>query len=237
MKKLPQLSVFLPAYNEEKNIGKTVDQVVKVVKKIAQQWEVIVVNDGSQDKTKEVVEELAEKEKGVRLINHGQNKGYGGAIKTGLYKSKYSLVAYMDSDGQFNFQEIKRFLPQLKKADLVLGFRKKRTDSYYRRLMADILRLANWILFGLNVRDVDCGFKLCQKKVIDKIKPLVTESAITETEFVVRVKKAGFKIAQVGVNHNPRVEGEQTGGKLSIVLKAAQEGLKLWWILQTEKNR
>lgn len=234
MKKVSQLSVFFPAYNEEENIKNTIVQAVKVLKEIAGKWEVIVVNDGSTDKTAEIVKQLAKKDKRIRLITHKINKGYGGAIKTGIFNSRYPLICYMDSDGQFDFKEIKKFLAKIKKADLVLGYRKKRTDSLYRRILAKTLWLANWVLFGLKVKDVDCGFKLFKKEVVDKIGKLVTESAITETEFVVRAKKAGFKIVQVGVRHNPRIDGEQTGGKLKVILKAAIEGLKLWGILLKE---
>jgi len=236
MKKVPQLSVFFPAYNEEENIKDTLVKAIRVLKEIADKWEAIVVNDGSTDRTGEIVKQLAKENENIRLITHKVNKGYGGAIKTGIFSSRYSLIAYMDSDGQFDFEEIKKFLAQIKKADLVAGYRKKRIDSLYRRVLARILWLADWGLFGLTVKDVDCGFKLFKKEVVDKIGKLVTESAITETEFVVRAKKAGFKIAQVGVNHNPRVEGEQTGGKLKIILKAAIEGLKLWQLLLKEQD-
>lgn len=234
MKKISQLSVFFPAYNEEENIKNTIVQAIKVLKEIAGKWEVIVINDGSTDKTAEIVKQLAKKDKRIRLITHKINKGYGGAIKTGIFNSRYPLICYMDSDGQFDFKEIKKFLAKIKKADLVLGYRKKRTDSFYRRILARTLWLADWVLFGLKVKDVDCGFKLFKKEVVDKIGKLVTESAITETEFIVRAKKAGFKIAQVGVKHNPRIDGEQTGGRLKVILKAAIEGLKLWGILLKE---
>jgi len=96
------------------------------------------------------------------------------------------------------------------------------------------LRLAGIILFGINVKDVDCGFKLFKRKVTDTIGPLKTASAITETELVTRAKRAGFQIAQVGVDHHSRIGGEQTGGRFSVVLKAALEGIKLWLILLKE---
>lgn len=235
MKKIPQLSVFFPAYNEQKNIKVTVLKAVAVLRQIAKQWEILVIDDGSSDNTGKIVKQLAKKNKNIRLLTHKTNKGYGGALKTGIFNSKYSLICFTDSDGQFDFQEIKKFLPEIEKADLVIGYRGKRTDKYYRRILARTLFLANWILFGLRVKDVDCGFKLFKKKVVDKIGKLVTESAITETEFIVRAQKAGFKIVQVGVNHRSRTKGEQTGGKFQVVLKAGLEGLKLWWFLLMER--
>jgi len=236
MKKVSQLSVFFPAYNEEDNIKATVLNAKKVLQQVAREWEIVVVDDGSKDKTREIVFNLSKKDHRIRLVAHQKNRGYGGALKTGIYNCKYKLIAFTDSDGQFNFSEVKKFLPKLKKNDLVIGFRKKRTDSFYRRLMARALWLADLILFGLNVRDVDCGFKVFKKEVREKIGKLVTESAITETEFVVRAKKAGFKIAEVGVTHNVRTEGIQTGGKFSVIFKAGIEGLKLWLILLKENS-
>ncbi len=230
-----KLSVFLPAYNEESNIEKTIFQIEEVLKVIADDWEILVINDGSLDKTGEIVKKLIKNNPRLRLITHLKNKGYGAAIKTGLKNVRFPWVVQMDSDGQFDFREVKKLLAKRDEADLIIGYRLRRTDSRYRRLMAKILWLADFILFGLNVKDVDCGFKLFKKEIIDKVQPLVTESAITVTEFVVRARKAGFKITQVGVHHYSRKEGEQTGGKPHIILKAAFEGIKLWFILLKEK--
>lgn len=230
-----QISVFLPAFNEEDNIKRTVIGVVNILKKIATRYEVLVVNDGSSDKTGQVVRKLAKENKNIRMITHLKNRGYGASIKSGLYNVCFPWVIQMDSDGQFDFSEIKKFLAKMDEADLIIGFRMRRTDSLYRRLMAKVLWLADFILFGLDVYDVDCGFKLFKKEVIEKIPKLKTESAITVTEFIVRAKEAGFKIVQVGVKHFSRKEGEQTGGKPNIIFKAAWQGIFLWLSLLKEK--
>jgi glycosyltransferase involved in cell wall biosynthesis len=235
MKKVPQLSVFFPAYNEEKNIKKTLLQAIKVLDEIAKKWEIIVVDDGSTDKTAEIAKQLSQKYKNIRLIDHKKNKGYGAALKTGMAKARYSLVCYTDSDGQFDFSEIKNFLPKIKNHDLIIGFRKKRIDKLYRRILAKILWLANLILFKIDIKDIDCGFKLFKKRIIDKIGSLKTESAITETEFIVRAQRLGFKIAQVGVNHHSRIGGGQTGGKFRVIFKGGIEGLELWYFLLKER--
>jgi len=237
MKKVSELSVFFPAYNEAENIKNTVLEAIKVLNETAQQWEIIVVNDGSKDNTIAVVNNLIKTNKKIRLVSHQTNKGYGAAIKTGLASARYKLIAHMDSDGQFTFAEIVKFLEKINQADLVLGYRFKRIDSLYRRILQKILWLADWILFGLKVKDIDCGFKLFKKEVVEKIGKLVTESAITETEFVVRCQKAGFKIIEVRVDHHPRLDGVQTGGKLKVILKAGIEGLYLWWILTIKEKQ
>lgn len=236
MNKVRELSVFFPAFNEEDNIQNTVNQAIEVLNKIANKWEMIVVNDGSRDNTGGVVNKLAKNNKRIRLISHRLNKGYGAAIKTGLNNCRYDLIAHMDSDGQFSFADIELLLEHIHHADLVLGFRKQRIDSYYRRILQKILWLADWFLFGLKVKDVDCGFKLFKKEVVDKIGPLITESAITETEFVVRAQKKGFIIKEVGLQHHPRLDGAQTGGKLKVIARAAKEGLWLWWKMTLEKS-
>jgi glycosyltransferase involved in cell wall biosynthesis len=237
MKKLESLSVFFPAYNEEENIEGTVRAALKILPRIAQIWEVIVIDDGSKDKTPAIVKKLIKKEPRIRLITHSPNRGYGGALKSGLRQSRYRWIAFTDSDGQFDFSEINRFLPLTDKADLILGYRTKRSDNLYRQALQLILNLANFLLFGLRVRDVDCGFKLIKKEVVDKVGPLSTESAITETEFIVRAKRVGFKMIEVGVTHLPREEGKQSGGNLKIITKAAVEGLTLWWQLLKEKGK
>ncbi len=229
------ISVFLPAYNEEANIQNTILSVDNVLKKIASDYEILIIDDGSTDKTGEMIKKAAKNNSHIRMIAHSKNKGYGAALKTGLYAVRYPWVAQMDSDGQFDFSEINKFLDKKDKADLVIGYRTRRTDSFYRRSMAKILWLADFILYGLNVRDIDCGFKLFKKEVVTKLPILKTESAITVTEFIVRAYAAGFIIKQVGVHHYSRKEGKQTGGKPSIIFKAALQGIILWFYLLKEK--
>lgn len=237
MKLIPEISVFFPAYNEEENIARTVASAVKVLEKIANKYEIIVIDDGSQDKTAQIVKDLSNKDKHIRLVSHHPNQGYGAALNTGFSECRYGVICYTDSDGQFDFEEIYNFIELLKVGnDMVIGYRIKRTDDPYRRLMARILHYVGMVMFGINVKDVDCGFKVFKKDILKKIGLLKTSSAITETELVTRTIRAGFKLAQVGVQHHSREGGEQTGGKPGVILKAAKEGFKLWGILKNEKK-
>src|SRR3989338_6950909 len=212
------LSVFFPAYNEEDNIGSTVSRAVYVIKSLnLDDYEIIVVDDGSAAKTPK-----------IRLIRHPTNRGYGAALKTGFSSAKFDWIAFTDSDGQFDFREINKFIEAADYYQVVTGFRKRRSDSKFRRMMAFLLRVWDTILFGLNLKDVDCGFKLINKSVINKIFPLVTESAITETEMMVKIHRSGFPIKQVGVTHHSRAEGIQTGGNYQVIFKAIIESLKLF---------
>lgn len=230
--KIAAISVFFPAFNEEKNIKKTVSDAVKVLQKIARNWEVIVVNDGSQDKTGRIVESLIKKEPRISMITHTPNRGYGAALKSGLSNAQYPWIVFTDADGQFDFSEIDEFLANQDKADLIIGYRLHRQDPLLRIFIAKLLQVWNLILFGLWVRDADCGFKLVKKEVVDKIGALKTESAITETEFLARAKKAGFKIIEIPVHHYPRKEGKQTGGDFKVVFKAIKESFDLWRVLR-----
>ena len=237
MKLVKEISVFFPAYNEAENIQATLSKANKVLKSVAEKFEIIVIDDGSRDATADVVKNLMSSVNNLRLVTHVTNQGYGAALKTGIKQSKFKLICYTDSDGQFDFSEIEKFIAKIQDgADMVIGFRVNRTDTLYRRVMARLLKLAGTILFSLNVKDVDCGFKIFRRRIMENIGTLTTSSAITETELVARTKREGYKIQQVGVKHHSRTDGEQTGGKPSIVIKAALEGLKLWMSLTFSKS-
>lgn len=233
MKKLSELSLFLPTYNEEKVITQTVVKADAILKKVAKKYEILVVNDGSTDNTEEVVNKLIKKNPNVRMITHNPNKGYGGALKTGLYESKYKYISFIDADGQFDFSEIGKFIKHIDKFDLVIGYRAKRADAGLRIATASLLKLWNKIWFNFSVKDTDCGFKLIKKDVVDRLPRLKTESAITETEFLIRAQRAGYKFKEVPVRHYPRTTGKSTGGDFKVIFRAAKETLELWWALKS----
>ncbi len=228
MKAFPRLSIFFPAYNEEFIIKKTILNAIKVAQAISQNYEIIVVNDGSTDRTGEIVEDIISANPRIKLISHATKQGYGAAIKSGLAAVRYPWVIACDSDGQFDLREIKKFIPFIKDHDLIIGYRLKRSDSRYRRLMAFILKMVNLILFKINFKDIDCGFKLFKKEVITAVSPLTTNSAITVTEFIARAVRLGYRVKEVGVSHHSRSGGQQTGGKPSVVIKGAKEAIRLW---------
>lgn len=228
---ISELSVFFPTYNEEKNIERVVKIAKKVLQKIAGRWEIIIVNDGSKDKTYEVAVKLAESDKRIRVVNHKVNKGYGGALKTGFGSAKYEWVAFTDSDGQFDFAEITKFIKEQRKtaAEIVLGFRLKRADSFMRKVYTwGWTYVLPRMLFGLKVRDYSCGFKLIKRKVFDSVQPLLGEEKVTQIEMLVKAKRAGFKFAEVGVSHYPREFGKQTGADVKVVLRSVSDLIKLW---------
>ncbi len=224
---LSSLSIFFPAYNEEGNIVTTIIDARAAAKKLTKSYEIIVVDDGSTDRTAEVVLELAKLDSNIELIKHGKNRGYGAAVKTGLKACKNDWIFFTDSDGQFHYDELEEFVKNREEADLVIGYRRKRMDPFHRVFVAQVLlKIWNFVLFGLSVRDVDCAYKLFTREVRDKI-ILETESAITVTEFIVKAKAYGFNIVQLPVRHYSRKFGEQTGGNWRVILKAARESFAL----------
>lgn len=225
---LKSLSVFMPAFNEEDSITSTVEGVVTVLKELRIDWELLVINDGSKDKTAQVVKELEKKFPGVRLINHEKNEGYGAALKTGFREAKYPWVAFVDSDGQFDFSEIKKLIDETGEADIILGYRLNRADPFQRRIFTWGWKMLAMVLLGLNVKDYSCGFKLIKKKVIEDISPIESEEKVTQIEMLIKAKKKGYKFAEVGVHHFPRTAGVSTGANISVVLKSFSDMLKLW---------
>ena len=230
-KLIQELSVFFPAYNEEGNIEKTVRNAKKVLLETAEKWEIIIVNDGSKDNTLKVAQKLKKEDKRIRIVNYKVNRGYGGAVKGGLYNAKYPWIVFTDSDGQFDFSELGKFIKTQKKtkADLVIGYYLKRKVSFMTIATSKIWEIIVFLLFGLKVRDIDCGFKLISKKVIDTIPKLESErGAFISSEFLIKAKKAGFKIVEIGAKHYPRKEGEATGRNLNVIIKSFSDLINLW---------
>ena len=223
-----KVSIFFPAYNEEGNIEKVVRRAVEVAERLFENFEVLVINDGSTDRTGEIADGLSAKNPRIRVIHHSQNRGYGGALKSGLYNARYDWVCYTDADGQFDFSEITKFLPHTKEADLIIGFRQKRFDTLARTINSKLWGLLVFLLFGLRVKDRACGFKLIKKKVMETIPKLESDGAVTEDELLIKAKRAGFKFAEVGVSHYPRRAGRQTGANPKVILTAFKEIFKLW---------
>lgn len=225
---LSSLTVFVPAYNEEANISLIIEDVLKYVPALAKKWELIIVNDGSTDQTARIVRTYSERHAQVKLVNHAHNRGYGAAVKTGLRSAHYDWIFFTDSDRQFRFEELATFISHRESADFVIGYRKKRRDPLIRLIIAQgFLRLWNYLLFGLTVKDVDCAYKLIPKKFLNKL-TLVTESAITVTELLYKLTKMGYRYAEVPVTHYPRPYGHQTGNHPSVMYKALRESLALW---------
>lgn len=233
MPKVSSLSVFFPCYNEEANVENMVRKSQGILPEIADRWEIIPVNDGSKDKTGEIIDRLAKEDPHVHPVHHEKNKGYGGAVVSGYNAAKYDFVFFTDGDLQFDLREITLLIEKLDEGDLILGYRKNRQDPWNRKLNAFMWGSLVKFLFGFQVRDVDCAFKLIKRKVIDKVQ-LSAGGAMVSTELLARANKAGFRFVEVGVTHYPRVAGTQTGANLKVILRAFRELFKLYGKIKSQ---
>jgi glycosyltransferase involved in cell wall biosynthesis len=226
--KVPSLSFFFPAYNEEANVEALVRKAQRVLPEVAQRWEVIPVNDGSKDRTGEILLRLSQEDpEHVHPVHHEVNRGYGGAVISGYENAKHDLVFFTDGDNQFDLREITLLLERLDEGDLLLGYRKNRRDPVLRKLNAFLWGTLVKLLFGFQVRDVDCAFKLVKRKVLDKVR-LTASGAMVSTELLARAHKEGFHFVEVGVTHYPRTAGKQTGANPRVILRAFGELFKLY---------
>jgi 1,2-diacylglycerol 3-alpha-glucosyltransferase len=216
------ISIIFPAYNEEDNIAKAVGQAVQCMQLLFRDWEVIVVDDGSRDKTGEIIDGLAEQNPRVIALHHTTNQGYGAALKTGILQASKELIFFCDSDLQFHLSELVLPLTWIEQYDIVIGYRSKRQDPLHRRLNAFGWNTLVRLLLGLKVKDIDCAFKLFRGVVFQAIQ-IDAVGAMVNTDILVQAIRMGFKIKEIPVTHFPRLQGKQTGANLRVVLKAFRE--------------
>ncbi|MCB9868055.1 MAG: glycosyltransferase family 2 protein, partial [Phycisphaerales bacterium] len=218
--------VFFPCYNEEANVERTTLAALAACREIVSDFEVIIVNDGSRDRTGEIADRLAAEHAEVRVVHNRPNRGYGGALQAGFLAATRPWVFYTDGDGQFDFREIPKLLDLVESYDIVSAFRIDRKDPLIRRINAwGWTWLCNRLL-GMRLRDIDCAFKLYPRKLFDEIS-MKSEGALIDAEVLAKATRKGYRIGQVGVHHYPRTAGEQTGANLRVIARAFKELIKL----------
>lgn len=220
------LTIFFPCYNEEDAVEVLVSKTLDVAARISDDYEIIIVNDGSTDNTARIIDSLAEKFKHVRVVHHRQNSGYGAALQSGFRAATKQFIFYTDGDGQFDVNEIPALIPLISECDIVSAYRINRQDGFIRKLNAFCWGKLVCILFKMRIRDIDCAFKLYKREIFDNIK-MQSTGALIDTEILARALQKGYKIKQVGVKHYPRTTGTQTGAKISVILRAFKELFKL----------
>lgn len=235
MKKLSSLSVFFPFWNEESNIEQVIEKALSVIDSLALVWEIIIVDDGSEDKTLEKAKKLAQNHKNIVIVSHHPNRGYGSALKEGFIHAKYDYVLFNDGDGQFDFSQTTKFIEKIDTYDIVIGYRKKRQDHFIRHVLMNLLKIWDFLLFGFHVKDIDCGFKMFRKSALEKIGAPRSEGAMVTTEILVKAKRKKLKIGEVEVSHFPRKHGSSSGGNLSVVIRAILESFILYWDIQNKR--
>ncbi len=223
-------------HNEEEVIEQTVHEVVTTVAAWMQDFEVIVVDDGSKDRTGALLDAIAAADPRVRVIHHPVNEGYGAALVSGFGAASKDLLFFMDSDGQFDIRDLQGFFPLLQKYDAVLGYRVDRQDTWMRKLNAWGWKMLVGIVFGVHVRDVDCAFKLYHTEFF-RTHQLETRGAMINAEILYKFTRAGYAYTQVGVHHLPRRGGRATGAKLSVIARAFYELVAYAWKWRREERK
>lgn len=225
-RRLGSLTVFFPCYNEEKNVERTTAAALQACRRLADDFEIIIVNDGSTDRTAELADRLAAEHPQVRAVHNSPNLGYGGALQRGYREATKEWVFYTDGDGQFDFEEIEKLIPLLDEYDVVSGYRLDRCDPWVRKLNAWCwTKLVN-LLLGMRLRDIDCAYKIFPRRLFEQIE-LWSMGALIDAEVLAKAARLGYRIGQVGVHHYPRTVGQQTGANLRVILRAFQELFRL----------
>ncbi|MEO7663569.1 MAG: glycosyltransferase family 2 protein, partial [Candidatus Limnocylindrales bacterium] len=231
--RVPELSYFFPAHNEEANLRGLVEEALATLPAIADAFEIVIVDDGSRDATPRIADELAAADGRVRAVHHERNMGYGAALRTGFAASRHELIAFTDGDRQFKVADLGRLTARYAedRPDAVVGFRIKRADPLVRTLYARAYRLANRIFFGLRVTDVDCACKLFRRDALDGIN-VESGGAFFSAELLIKLRASGRRVVEVGVPHYARTAGSPTGAKPQVVFRAMRDfwrlRLRLW---------
>jgi glycosyltransferase involved in cell wall biosynthesis len=228
---MTSISAVLPAYNEEALIGQTASAMAEVLSELADDYEVIVVNDGSSDATPAIIDELARTYPHVRAVHHPRNRGYGGALQTGFRSATKDLIFYTDGDAQYDPSELAVLWERLSAdADMVNGYKISRSDPLHRIVIGRIYHHIVKTLFGLTVRDVDCDFRLMRRSIFERIN-LEKTSGVICLEMMKKITDAGFRIAEVPVHHYHRAFGKSQFFNFRRIAKTAVDVMRLWFAL------
>jgi glycosyltransferase involved in cell wall biosynthesis len=234
----PGISVFFPAYNDAGTIGSLVEAALEVLPSLTDDYEVVVVNDGSADETAAVIDGLARAHpRHVRAVHHEQNRGYGGALRTGFESAGKDLIFYTDGDGQYDVRELARLYPLMAEGvDIVNGYKLKRADTWHRQLIGGIYNQVARFLFRLPVRDVDCDFRLMRRRAVRRVE-LVSSSGVICVELVRKLHAAGCVFAEAPVHHYPRLHGRSQFFTPGRVARTGVDFLALWLKLVVLRER
>jgi glycosyltransferase involved in cell wall biosynthesis len=233
----PSLTIFFPAYNDSGTIGSLVIRALQVAESLTPDFEVIVVNDGSQDDTGEILDELHRLYPAhFRPVHHAANRGYGGALRTGFASATKDLVFYTDGDAQYDPGEVTELWKAMRDdVDWVNGWKISRSDPLHRIVIGRVYHHTVKLLFGLPVRDTDCDFRLMRRRIFDTVR-LEKNSGVICLEMMKKFRDAGFRVAEVPVHHFHRTHGKSQFFNVRRIARTGVDVLKLWWALVVRRE-
>lgn len=234
------LSFVIPAYNEEPNVAEALRRASDVCKELNLDYEILLVNDGSRDRTGEIAKSLIGTIPHLRVVENNPNRGYGGALKTGFYAAVKEWIAFAPSDNQFDFKQLRDLMAYADNADIVTGYRANDADPFMRRVNRWGWNGLVQLLFGNMTRDIDCGFKMFRREILEHV-TLYSDGAMVDTELLAGARARGYKIVEVPLKHLPRTAGSPTGANYKVILRAFRDlvrfRFRLWRELDDEKNK
>lgn len=231
------LTVFFPAYNDSGTIASMAVGAVLAASRLTPDFEVLIINDGSRDATRQIADEIARVYPQVRVIHHEVNRGYGGALRSGFANAAKEFVFYTDGDAQYDPAEMAGLWARMAPGvDVVNGYKISRSDPFHRIVIGRVYHHTVRLLFGLKVRDVDCDFRLLRRRVFDRVE-LTKNSGVICLEMMKKIQDAGFTIAEVPVHHFHRAYGKSQFFNVRRIVRTGLDVLKLWWALVVRKDR
>jgi glycosyltransferase involved in cell wall biosynthesis len=234
---MPGLSVFFPAYNDGGTIASLVITSIKVAATLTDDFEVIVINDCSEDDTAKILDELARiYPDRVRIVHHDTNRGYGGALRTGFATATKDFVFYTDGDAQYDPAEMTLLWEKMSAdVDWVNGWKISRSDPLHRIIIGRLYHHIVKLLFGLKVRDVDCDFRLMRRRIFEVVR-LEKNSGVICLEMMKKFQDAGFRVAEHPVHHYHRAYGKSQFFNFPRIYRTVIDVMKLWWLLVIRKE-
>lgn len=226
------ISVFFPAYNDGGTIASMVLSAILVLQSLTDDYEVIVVNDGSSDYTREILDELERRYQAVRIVHHEKNRGYGGALRTGFSEASKEFIFYTDGDAQYDVRDLPALWNEMDDGvDMVQGYKMGRSDPLHRVIIGRVYHWMANLAFGLHLKDVDCDFRLMRRSIFDKVH-LKSDSGVICVEMMKKIKDGGFQINEVPVHHYHRAYGQSQFFNFRRILRVGRDLFKLWWELR-----